>query len=1796
MLVLLIALTVGVCCCTRANAQCAQFGYDNGDWAWMAGSRQGNNYGVYGAQNVETATNYPGGRDASGGWTDADGNFWVFGGYGYSASAGPPGSLTACLGDLWLYNPDTGVWTWKKGFNAINRTGVYGTQGTEGAANVPGGRYYFMNWTGANGRLYMFGGVGYDRSSTGYLNDLWCYNTVTNNWTWLKGSDLGGAVGTYGTQGVAASTNNPGSRTRGATWTGADGSLWLFGGHGRGAGSTIANLNDLWKFDVTTGNWTWVNGPTTGNDQGVAGTQGVAASGNRPRARGGANTWTDKDGMLWLFGGHGVSGVGAEERYNDVWKYNPATNEWTWVNGSGGVNEPGVYGEAGIAAAANRPGGRIFPMVWVDHDGTAWLFGGDGFGASGPRGMLNDLWKYDAAANMWTWVSGPQAINQSPTYGQQGSASPANIPGARQKNVTWTDRNGRFWLFSGYGYNELGNLAYQSDMWRLNPRFTLETDEDTPASYEPSAVDLAGNGIISIIDYPADGTLEVSGGTTGTLYYVPPAEWSGVTTATVAISNGTCGTTAPLVITVRPVEDCPAFVTSSYTQTIYVNTSTSVSLQVTDTDGIGGGAVLSPPANGAANFISSNTLTYVPNADWTGTDTIVVSLTGGSCGATTASIVISVTEVPPCPDFNYNDGMWTWVGGNKAGNLTGIYGTQNVSAPGNRLGSREAAAGWAGSNGDFWMFGGYGFDETQGPPGLPTYSLSDLWHYNSQLAQWTWKKGGNAVNQYGAYGSLGNEASTNRPGGRYYSMTWKGLDGNLWILGGVGFGSGSSGFLNDLWRYNTVTNNWAWIKGDTSPGVNGQYGTQGTGAIGNKPGSRSRGVTWVGTDGSLWLFGGRGNSSGQSNTLLNDLWRYNSTANTWTWVKGSQAGNQAGTYGIKGTPATANNPGGREGGVGWTDSDGNFWLFGGNGRSASGSGLLNDLWKYDPVSNQWTWMNGSAVENPVGVYGTQGTSAFANAPGGRSSSTVWVDGAGEFWLFGGEGYATTSTVGSLSDIWKYDHKANEWTWINSSNGMNGWATYGTLGVMEPGNRPGGRRLGVPWVDSDGRFRMVSGGGFAEGGFGGYLNDIWLLTPGLKADTLEDSPTTITDIVFGPIGTESISITEHPAHGTLTVVDTTGTLYYVPPANWSGVTTAILSMSRSDCDLTTSILTINVAPINDPPVIQYFGYDPVPACVNQETTFTVTAYDIDGGPLTYYYNYGDGSTSDSVGRHVYTTTGTFIAIVEVNDGIDSTTASVLVTVVYPCPEFNINEWVYQGGSDNAFQPWSTNGPSARHGSASWAGSDGRLWLFGGEGLGGASNADTGRLGDMWRYDVTSGTWQLMNNSTTASKLLNRRNFFTTGTEIVYGQVGVVMAPSPSGRRNATSWVDNQGRFWLFGGYGRGTTRTGYLNDLWMYDPAANLWTCQMESPSDVRIVSQNGWPGQIKDEDWPGWRQHGQSWTDNNGNLWLYGGWGWGSDGRATTGYLSDLWMYDVASKGWLKVSGSSSVNAQGVYTGARPLPGARYNAATWADTAGNLWLFGGWGYGSTDAGHLNDMWKFDTTRTTWTLVMGGGQVNLPGVYAGAPTEMRSGGRYGASSFTGPDGGLWMFGGWGYADNEYGQLNDMWRFDIDTLTWRCVDRRDDRVFHLPGDYLDEGDGMRPGGRERAASWVTPDGSFWMFGGNGFGRSAGPGFLSDLWSYGSAFTSGGRWGEISVELSLDDPAGNAMVGIEQGPRNGEIVIDQGLTTRVVYRPNVGFSGVDKAVLRVYNPACGGDTADVVFRVAPTDSSRVEDYQLY
>ncbi len=178
---------------------------------------------------------------------------------------------------------------------------------------------------------------------------------------------------------------------------------------------------------------------------------------------------------------------------------------------------------------------------------------------------------------------------------------------------------------------------------------------------------------------------------------------------------------------------------------------------------------------------------------------------------------------------------------------------------------------------------------------------------------------------------------------------------------------------------------------------------------------------WSDPLGRLWLFGGTGFLSSTRSGRLNDLWMHDPVLRQWTWVAGSNLDDQNGIYGLRGVPNPLNVPGGRYQGVSWSDGEGGLWLFGGFGRDASGYGdrILNDLWRFDTASREWTWISGNDTGSQGGVYGTKGVADAANTPGARTFSAVWIDPRGNLWLFGGEGNTAFAIGGMLNDLWKF---------------------------------------------------------------------------------------------------------------------------------------------------------------------------------------------------------------------------------------------------------------------------------------------------------------------------------------------------------------------------------------------------------------------------------------------------------------------------------------------------------------------------------------------------------------------------------------------------------------------------------------------------------------------------------------------------------------------------------------------------------------------------------------------------------
>jgi len=341
-----------------------------------------------------------------------------------------------------------GEWTWMHG--SANAVAVYGTMGVPSPLNHPPSLYEACEFTDQQGNLWIFGGDG------NLYADLWKFDPVTIEWTWMGGPGVAQACGNYGVKGVPAATNWPGSHAYGSfTFVDNSGDFWLFGGWGIDATCNVGALNDLWHLDLSTLTWTWMSGDNLTSQNGVYGTFQVPDPLNKPGGRlEGATSWTDNNNNLWFFGGESAGGV----QWNDMWKYDIASNQWAWMNGSNVSSAPNVYGTKGVSNPANTPGARQAYCRWKDAAGDFWLFGGTDYSY-----YAGDLWKFSLTTNEWAWMSGPNTSSSSGNAGTQCVSDTLNFPGNRYENrAAWKDLNGDFYLYGGRD----NGTSTLNDLWK----------------------------------------------------------------------------------------------------------------------------------------------------------------------------------------------------------------------------------------------------------------------------------------------------------------------------------------------------------------------------------------------------------------------------------------------------------------------------------------------------------------------------------------------------------------------------------------------------------------------------------------------------------------------------------------------------------------------------------------------------------------------------------------------------------------------------------------------------------------------------------------------------------------------------------------------------------------------------------------------------------------------------------------------------------------------------------------------------------------------------------------------------------------------------------------------------------------------------------------------------------------------------------------------------------------------------------------------------------------------------------
>lgn len=411
--------------------------------------------------------------------------------------------------------------------------------------------------------------------------------------------------------------------------------------------------------------------------------------------------------------------------------------------------------------------------------------------------------------------------------------------------------------------------------------------------------------------------------------------------------------------------------------------------------------------------------------------------------------------------------------------------------------------------------------------------MNDLWKFDGTY--WTWISGKQVLRDPGAYGRKGIPSISNLPPSREASAYWTDSSDNFWIFGGLSTNESNIWHFNDLWKFDGT--NWTWISGQNFSNAEGEYGIKGVDSISNCPRARSQAIPFKDSKNNLWLFGGRIFSSDGSSIYAADLWKFD--GERWMWVAGPQINdeNAPGEYGIKGVPSASSYPPGRSGSAFWTDSNDNFWIYGGDSLF-SGSCCYLDLWRFN--GENWTWIY--SADSAFANHGQKEVVLPSNHPGMRFLPASWIDSEGRFWMFGGY----TDYGLSINDLWMWNGEF--WIWMDGNDYSNDIGEYGEIGVPSSNNIPPSGADSSFWIDSFQNLWL----------FGGYqmTNDLWKCTFTVNLTfPATTAPLTTSQLTTKALTTQRLTtspITTHPfvttasfstTVGSAPIVSTTDSEYY-----------------------------------------------------------------------------------------------------------------------------------------------------------------------------------------------------------------------------------------------------------------------------------------------------------------------------------------------------------------------------------------------------------------------------------------------------------------------------------------------------------------------------------------------------------------------------------------------------------------------------------------------------------------------------
>ncbi|WP_297774026.1 Hint domain-containing protein [uncultured Roseovarius sp.] len=198
-------------------------------------------------------------------------------------------------------------------------------------------------------------------------------------------------------------------------------------------------------------------------------------------------------------------------------------------------------------------------------------------------------------------------------------------------------------------FAEIENLLLPENGAPVTNPDAATTDEDTPVDIPVLANDSDPESDPLTVGSATATNGSVTVNADNTLTYTPNPDFNGTDTITYAAEDGTGNSTPGTVtVTVTPVNDAP--VAGEDTDTTDFETPVDIPVLANDTDVDGDSLSVDSATDGANGTTSVNadgSITYTPDAGFSGSDTFDYTVTDGNGGTDTGSVTVTVGDAPP---------------------------------------------------------------------------------------------------------------------------------------------------------------------------------------------------------------------------------------------------------------------------------------------------------------------------------------------------------------------------------------------------------------------------------------------------------------------------------------------------------------------------------------------------------------------------------------------------------------------------------------------------------------------------------------------------------------------------------------------------------------------------------------------------------------------------------------------------------------------------------------------------------------------------------------------------------------------------------------------------------------------------------------------------------------------------------------------------------------------------------------------------------------------------------------------